>query len=91
MNKQELINSLKQRLPYNRDEISFMLEIIFSVISENLCDDDDVRTPIGVFKIVTRKEKRVKAFNGKYITVPEQKAIKFIPNKKTVKDINEKK
>jgi len=86
MNKSEFITVLSGRLPYTRDEISFLFEIFSETLKDGLSHDGEVRTPIGTFKMVTRKARRIRDISsGLLRTLEEREEVKFTPNKKLLK------
>ena len=81
MNKNEFLTTLSGRLPYGRDEIEFMFKIISETIADGLDHDKQVRTPIGVFKKVPRKSRRIRDISsGELRVLPEWEQIIFKPN-----------
>jgi len=83
MTNQEFLTCLSKRLPYNRDEVGMLLGIITDTIGEGLKQDGQVRTPLGVFKVVKRKPRRIRDISsGKLKIIPEREEIIFKPCKK---------
>jgi len=83
MNKSEFLTLLSGQLPYTRDEINFLFEIIAENIKDGLASNGEVRTPIGKFKVVKRASRRIRDISTKELrTLPEREEIKFFPNKK---------
>lgn len=87
MNKNEFLTTLSGRLPYSKDEVSFMIDIMSDVIADGLKYGDQVRTPFGVFKKVQRKSRKIRDISSGLIRIlPATEQVIFVPNKKIVKD-----
>jgi nucleoid DNA-binding protein len=83
MNKNDFLTCLAGRLPYEKDEIKFLLDIITTVMSEGLENDGQVRTPFGVFTVKTRAARRIRRINdGELTTLPEREVVTFKPSTK---------
>jgi len=82
MNKNEFVTCLSGKLPYSKDEINLLLNIIADVIADGLKYDGQVRTPLGVFKKVRRKSRRIRDISsGELKIIPEHDDIIFKPSK----------
>lgn len=87
MNKSEFLTKLNGRLPYSKEEIEFMFEIISDIVLEGLASSGVVRTPLGTFKKVLRKERKVRLIRSKEITtLPPKEKVVFKPSKKIQND-----
>lgn len=82
VNKNEFLTCLSGKLPYSKDEVNLLLGIITDVIEDGLKYDGQVRTPIGVFKKVTRKSRRIRDISsGELREIPEREEVVFKPSK----------
>jgi nucleoid DNA-binding protein len=82
MNKKDFITCLAGKLPYKREEVEFLLDIVPVVLSAGLENDGKVKTPFGAFKTVTRKARRIRRIdNGELDVIPERQVIQFKPSK----------
>ena len=82
MNRSDFITCLAGRLPYDKQEIEFMLEIMKNVLDEGLKNDRMVKTPFGTFELKVRKERKLRAIHsGELITLPACDILKFKPIK----------
>lgn len=87
MNKNEFLTTLSGRLPYSKDEVSFMLDIMADVIADGLKYGDQVRTPLGVFKKVQRKSRKIRDISsGRIRVLPAWEQVEFEPSKKINKE-----
>jgi nucleoid DNA-binding protein len=89
MNKGDFLTCLSGRTPYSRDEIKFLLEMATIVISEGLELDGQVKTPLGIFKVVERKARNIVRIDTRKLdTIPAKKVVKFKPAKELEGNIN---
>lgn len=90
MNKREFLTCLSGKLPYDKSGIELLFEIIYDVLKDGLKHDRQVKTPIGTFKVVTRKPHRIRnIYTNEVETLPAKNVIKFIPDSKLEKILNE--
>lgn len=83
MNKSEFLTCLSGRLPYSKDEVSFMLDIMADIIADGLSHDGQVRTPLGVFRIAKRKSRKIRDIStGELRTLPEMDIVQFKASEK---------
>jgi len=81
MNKSEFLTCLSGRCPYTKSELDFLFKVMVDVINDGLKNDGQVRTPLGVFKKVTRKARRIRDIStGELRELPEKEIIKFKSN-----------
>jgi nucleoid DNA-binding protein len=90
MNKSEFLTCLSGKLPYDKDGIDFLFQIIYDVLKDGLKHDKQVKTPIGTFKVVKRKPHKIRNIHTKQVEIlPEKYVIKFTPESSLEKLISE--
>ena len=90
MNKNEFLTCLSGKVPYPKEEVEFLMEIVSEIVSDGLKHDGQVRTPFGVFKKVTRKPRRIRDIHSKELrTLPERVDVTFTPSQKIKELIEE--
>jgi nucleoid DNA-binding protein len=83
MNKADFITCLAGRLPYDKDETEFLVDMFLEVVGEGLKNDRIVKTPFGTFKTVTRKSRQIRTIHdGELTTLPSRDVVIFKPSKK---------
>jgi integration host factor subunit alpha len=89
VNKSEFLACLLDRLPYNKEEASFIIEIIEDILKDGLIEDGQVRTPFGTFSLKTRKSRVIRDIStGEKRTLPERQDIVFKPSNKLKEKVN---
>jgi nucleoid DNA-binding protein len=88
MNKLEFLTRLEIKFSddsensiYSKEEIKMMFAVIGKVISDGLDRDGQVRTPLGTFKKVKRKARKIRDISsGELRVLPEWDQIQFKVN-----------
>ncbi len=84
MNKTELIKLLAEKTSLSQKKAGEVLDIIIEVVKETLSKGEEFKlTGFGTFKVVGRRARTVRIPGSeRKVTIPERKAVKFIPGKR---------
>lgn len=90
MTKNELINRVANRSGYTRQQVSDIIEASIDVTKECLSGGHNITLRgFGTFKVFTSKKRHARDFvNGRVLTLPTRRVVKFKSYNGLIKSLN---
>lgn len=83
-----LVARLSALTGLSEEDVRKVLSLLPNVVME-CAEGEQVKTPLGAFKIVRRRRKRVRAPSGEWVHAPERLQARMRPGKKLQRDVND--
>lgn len=92
MNKTEFVNYIAERNEISKKAANDMVDTVFAAVRNVLADGNDLRTPIGTYKVKTVSEREYTVMLGEHkgerAVSPEHKKVSFVASEQLKEAIN---